>query len=68
MLDSPEILLGCPAHRKALGVIAAPLYAAKKSITVTAGLRQPAAMLQSVTLDRTREKSAPAMRLFARIL
>ena len=38
---------GCPTHWKALGVIDAALYEAHKPITVTAGLRQPRAMVQT---------------------
>ena len=39
---------GCRAHWNALGVSAMELYAAKKSVVVTAGLRQPRAMLRLV--------------------
>jgi len=40
-----ENFVGCLDRWKALGVSAVALYTAKKSMTATAGLRQPAVML-----------------------
>jgi len=47
----------CSAHENALWVTAA-VYAAKKSITASARLLQPTALLQTVTLTSPSEKSA----------
>jgi len=61
---------GCPPHRKALGVTAAAVYAAKKAVTETAVGRLQCYRLVGVTLYCLPFlKSRPAvMQLFAKIL